>query len=81
MKHPADIAFRSAGLTTKKRFVQIALLNVFLMLMIPSLCAGTTLRVLDSEGNVGWEPSIAINGMGLLSSPMLLVRRSVASCT
>jgi hypothetical protein len=64
MKHPTGVAFRSAGLTAKKRLVQIALLNVFLMLIIPSLCAGTTLRVLDSDGNVGWEPSIAINWDG-----------------
>ena len=52
------------GLTSKKMLLKVALLTISLMLLIPSICVGTIIRVLDSEGNVGWEPSIAINWDG-----------------
>ena len=63
MKHPAGIALQAASIRTKKT-LQVAFSFFFLTILIPSLCAGTTIRVLDSEGNVGWEPSIAINWDG-----------------
>jgi len=64
MKSTGAVALQPGRFITKK-FLQVALLTVSLTLLIPSLCAGNTIRVLDWEGNVGWEPSIAINAAGL----------------
>jgi hypothetical protein len=68
MKGVASITLPSAGLTTRKKFLKAALLTVSLTMLIPSLCAGNTIRVLDSDGNVGWDTSLAIkDGLPVIS--------------
>ena len=63
MKHPAGIALQAESIRTKKT-LQVVFSFFFLTILIPSLCTATTIRVLDADGNVGWEPSIAINWDG-----------------
>jgi hypothetical protein len=68
MKGVASITLPSAGLTTRKKFLKAALLTVSLTMLIPSLCSGNTIRVLDSDGNVGWDTSLAIkDGLPVIS--------------
>ena len=64
MKSTGAVALQPGRFITKK-FLQVALLTVSLMMVLPGLCDGNTIKVLDWEGNVGWEPSIAINADGL----------------
>jgi len=64
MKSTGAVALQPGRFITKK-FLQVALLTVSLMMVLPGLCDGNTIKVLDWEGNVGWGPSIAINAAGL----------------
>ena len=68
MKSTGAVALQPGRFITKK-FLQVALLTVSLMMVLPGLCDGNTIKVLDSLddvplGRVGWDTSVAISKDG-----------------